>query len=95
MNGKVAKNNDKEPMDRVSVCLRTAVRRFVRVRGCQADGIRAKLRTDDYVNHNLEVDNDNDNRNDNYGNNRHDYNDYNRNTFIHNNLDNRQTCAGR
>ena len=57
-------------MDRLFVCLWTAVRRFVRVWGCQTDGVRAKLRTDnhdhdrnDHVNHNHGSDNDNHNRN--------------------------------
>lgn len=51
-------------MDRLFVCLWTAVRRFVRVRRFQTDGVRTKLRTDtrvnyDHINHNHGSDNDN------------------------------------
>ena len=77
-------------MGRVFVCLCTVVLRFVRVRRCQTDGVRAELRTDnhvvyDHVNH--------ERRND-----YHDYHDdgyYNRNILVCNNIDHRKARAGR
>lgn len=91
----MAENDEKEPMACLFVCLWTAVRRFVRVRGCQADGVRAELRTATrinygHINHNHGSDNDNHDRNDDYD------NYYNRNALVYNNIDdNRKARAGR